>query len=156
MDEEAVDFGGPRREFLQLLMEALVLSPLFEGRDSKLNLALDSSALREDWYFHAGRAITVSLLHGGPPPGFFSPTLYSCLVGGKSSVKPVSEDIADANLYEKVKKLSSCMTNPLAQTLFAYGKHLYQLPQVATADTYDNFRESMDFALGNTQGFSRQ
>lgn len=43
MDEEAVDLGGPRREFLRLLMEALVLSPIFEGGDSKLNLALDSS-----------------------------------------------------------------------------------------------------------------
>lgn len=45
MDEEAVDLGGPRREFLQLLMEALALSPMFEGRDGKLNLALDSSGI---------------------------------------------------------------------------------------------------------------
>ncbi|XP_071059473.1 uncharacterized protein [Pseudochaenichthys georgianus] len=42
IDEEAVDLGGPRREFLRLLMEALALSPMFEGRDSKLNLALHS------------------------------------------------------------------------------------------------------------------
>lgn len=42
MEEEAVDLGGPRREFLRLLMEALALSPMFEGRDSKLNIALDS------------------------------------------------------------------------------------------------------------------
>lgn len=45
MDEEAVDLGGPRREFLRLLMEALALSPMFEGRDGKLNLALDSSGI---------------------------------------------------------------------------------------------------------------
>ena len=30
-NEEAVDLGGPRREFLRLLMEALAMSPLFEG-----------------------------------------------------------------------------------------------------------------------------
>ncbi len=41
----AVDLGGPRREFLRLLMEALALSPMFEGRDGKLNLALDSSGI---------------------------------------------------------------------------------------------------------------
>ncbi|XP_078029666.1 G2/M phase-specific E3 ubiquitin-protein ligase-like [Epinephelus lanceolatus] len=74
MDEEAVDLGGPRREFLRLLMEALALSPMFEGRDGKLNLALDSSALREDRYFIAGQAIAASLVHGGPPPGFIAPT----------------------------------------------------------------------------------
>lgn len=45
MDEEAVDLGGSRREFLQLLMEALALSPMFEGRDGKLNVALDSSGI---------------------------------------------------------------------------------------------------------------
>ncbi|KAF1389896.1 hypothetical protein PFLUV_G00052290 [Perca fluviatilis] len=108
IDEEAVDLGGPRREFLRLLMEALIQSPMFEGKDGKMNLGLDSSALREDRYFIAGRAIAVSLVHGGPPPGFFAPTLYACLVGAKSSIKPVLEDIADADLYEKVKKLSEC------------------------------------------------
>nr|XP_023666308.1 G2/M phase-specific E3 ubiquitin-protein ligase-like [Paramormyrops kingsleyae] len=101
MDEEAVDLGGPRREFLRLLMEALPLSPMFEGRNNKLNLALDSSALREDRYVFAGRAIAVSLVHGGPPPGFIAPTLYTHLVGGNSTVKPVLEDIADADLFEK-------------------------------------------------------
>ncbi|XP_051814807.1 G2/M phase-specific E3 ubiquitin-protein ligase-like [Acanthochromis polyacanthus] len=107
-DEESVDLGGPRREFLRLLMEALALSPMFEGRDGKLNLALDSSALREDRYFVAGQAIAVSLVHGGPPPGFIAPTLYRCLVGGTSSAMPVLEDIADPDLYEKVKKVSKC------------------------------------------------
>lgn len=69
--------------------------------------AMFSAALREDRYFVAGRAIAVSLVHGGPPLGFLAPTLYSCLVGGKSSVKPVLEDIADTDLYEKVKKVNA-------------------------------------------------
>ncbi len=63
-------------------------------------------ALREDRYFVAGQAIAVSLVHGGPPPGFIAPTLYCCLVGDSSSVMPVLEDIADADLYEKVKKVN--------------------------------------------------
>lgn len=67
---------------------------------------LFSLALREDRYFLAGRAIAVSIVHGGPPPGFLAPTLYSCVVGGKS-VKPVLEDIADADLYERVKKVNA-------------------------------------------------
>ncbi|KAJ8333484.1 hypothetical protein SKAU_G00414920 [Synaphobranchus kaupii] len=41
--EEAVDLGGPRREFLRLLMEALMLSPMFEGGSEHQNLALDGT-----------------------------------------------------------------------------------------------------------------
>lgn len=43
--EEAVDLGGPRREFLRLLMEALAESDIFEGPKGHLNLALSSSGV---------------------------------------------------------------------------------------------------------------
>lgn len=43
--EEAVDSGGPRREFLRLLIEVLAQSPMFEGRERQQNLALDSSGM---------------------------------------------------------------------------------------------------------------
>ncbi|KAF7649765.1 hypothetical protein LDENG_00136340, partial [Lucifuga dentata] len=66
--------------------------------------------LREDHYFIAGQAIAVSLVHGGPPPGFFAPTLYSCLVGGKDLAKSVLEDIADTDLHENVKQMLECMS----------------------------------------------
>ena len=45
VDEEAVDLGGPRREFLRLLMEALAHSQMFEGREGKANLPLESSGM---------------------------------------------------------------------------------------------------------------
>ncbi|XP_007545174.2 uncharacterized protein LOC103133341 [Poecilia formosa] len=108
LHEEAVDLGGPKREFLHLLMEAIAQSPMFEGRDGNLNLALNSSALREDRYFFAGQAIAVSLVNGGPPPGFFSSALYSRLIGGSSAVKPVLNDIADNDLHDKIQKVSEC------------------------------------------------
>ncbi|KAI4824302.1 hypothetical protein KUCAC02_012825 [Chaenocephalus aceratus] len=104
--EEAVDLGGPRREFLRLLMEALPKSPMFEGEEGKLNLAFDSTAMREDRYFIAGRAIAVSLVHGGSPAGFLSPTLFSCLVDGPELAKPVLEDVADIDLHEKIKRVT--------------------------------------------------
>ena len=59
------------------------------------------TALREDWYYTAARAIAVNLVHGGPPPNFLSPTLFSQLVDG--SANPVLEDIADTELLEKAK-----------------------------------------------------
>lgn len=61
-----------------------------------------SLAMREDRYFIAGRAIAISLVHGGPPPGFLSPTLFSSLVDGPELAKPVLEDIADRDLHEKI------------------------------------------------------
>lgn len=61
--------------------------------------------MREDRYFIAGRAIAVSLVHGGPPAGFLSPTLFSSLVDGPELAKPVLEDIADSDLHEKIKRV---------------------------------------------------
>ncbi|KAK2850768.1 hypothetical protein Q5P01_007044 [Channa striata] len=92
-------------------MEALMLSPMFEEGNNKLNLALDSSALREDRYIITGQAIAVSLVHGGPAPGFFSPTLYSCLVSGKSSVKPVSECASLDDLFHTTEPLQDYQAN---------------------------------------------
>ncbi|KAJ8015789.1 hypothetical protein DPEC_G00029790 [Dallia pectoralis] len=106
VDEEAVDLGGQRREFLRLLIEALAHSQMFEGREGNANLALESSALREDKYFFAGQAIAVSLVHGGPAPGFFSSSLYASLTG--RSVKPEIEEISDSDIYAKIKKVSEC------------------------------------------------
>ncbi|XP_063755391.1 uncharacterized protein LOC134874991 [Eleginops maclovinus] len=107
-NEEGIDLGGPRREFLRLLMETIARSAMFEGKENSKNFALDSTALREDRYYNAGRAIAVSLVHGGPPPNFLSPTVFSLLVDG--SANPAVEDIADPELLEKVKKVSESTT----------------------------------------------
>lgn len=42
-NEEGVDLGGLRREFLRLLMETIDRSPMFEGKESSKTLALDST-----------------------------------------------------------------------------------------------------------------
>ncbi|XP_057183740.1 G2/M phase-specific E3 ubiquitin-protein ligase-like [Triplophysa rosa] len=104
--EEAVDPGGPRREFFRLLLVALMQSSMFEGKQGSLNLALDSHAIREDRYFIAGRAVAVSLVHGGPAPGCLSKTLFDSLVQGPDMCKPVLDDVADCELYNKIKKVS--------------------------------------------------
>ncbi|MED6261143.1 hypothetical protein ATANTOWER_001320, partial [Ataeniobius toweri] len=44
-NEEAVDLGGPRREFLRLLIEALSMSPMFEGPVKSKDLAMNSTGL---------------------------------------------------------------------------------------------------------------
>lgn len=65
-----------------------------------------SVAMREDRYFIAGRAIAVSLVHGGPPAGFLSTTVFSCLVDGPELAKPVLKDVADNDLREKIERVT--------------------------------------------------
>ncbi|XP_077958481.1 G2/M phase-specific E3 ubiquitin-protein ligase [Gasterosteus aculeatus] len=108
--EEAVDLGGPRREFLPLLTEALAQYEMFEGTEGNLNLALDATAVREDRYFITGRAIAVSLVHGGPSPNFLSKTLFDCIVQGPEKSRPRLEDIADVEIREKIQKVSESTT----------------------------------------------
>ncbi|KAL3999210.1 G2/M phase-specific E3 ubiquitin-protein ligase [Sarotherodon galilaeus] len=89
-------------------MDTIARSPMFEGKENCKNLAVDSTALRGDCYYISGRAIAVSLVHDGPPPNFLSPTVFSLLVG--NSANPALKDIADPELFEKVKKISQSTT----------------------------------------------
>ncbi|XP_044022635.1 G2/M phase-specific E3 ubiquitin-protein ligase isoform X2 [Siniperca chuatsi] len=73
------DGDTARQHFLKLLVKQIQDSVVFEGPDGYKNLALDSQALREDLYFDVGCLLALSLVHGGPPVGFFSRALYQCL-----------------------------------------------------------------------------
>lgn len=106
--EEGVDLGGPRREFLSLLMEEIEKSSMLAGPDGCKNLALDSVAIRKDRYYLVGKAIAVSMVHGGPSPGFFSSTLFECISNGQ--VSPTIEDVNDLDLQAKIKKISHAAT----------------------------------------------
>ncbi|NXD05794.1 G2E3 ligase, partial [Nothocercus nigrocapillus] len=95
---------GSKHRFFKLLMLNLQNSSLFEGSSVK-NLTLDSQALKENLYFEAGRMIAVSLVHGGPSLGFFSKTLFDCLVYGPENVKPALEDVADVGVAQTIKMI---------------------------------------------------
>ncbi|XP_017675971.1 PREDICTED: G2/M phase-specific E3 ubiquitin-protein ligase isoform X2 [Lepidothrix coronata] len=96
--------AASKHHFFQLLMLHLQNSSLFEGSSAK-NLSLDIQAVKENLYFEAGRMIAVSLVHGGPSPGFFSKTLFDCLVYGPENVKPALEDVADVDVAQTIKMI---------------------------------------------------
>ncbi|XP_008101116.3 G2/M phase-specific E3 ubiquitin-protein ligase isoform X1 [Anolis carolinensis] len=98
-----------KEDFFQLLTLHLQNSSLFEGRFSK-NLSFDSQALQDNLYYEAGKMIAVSLVHGGPSPGFFSKTLFCCLVYGPENVKPTVEDVADIDVLLTIEKIKSATT----------------------------------------------
>ncbi|XP_039620434.1 G2/M phase-specific E3 ubiquitin-protein ligase-like [Polypterus senegalus] len=108
--EGAVDIGGPRREFLRLLMRYLQSSSLFMGPEHKKYLAVNSTAVRTDDYFIAGRAIAVCLVHGGPPPQFIATELYDALVSGPGNVKCDFKNIEDEDIRSKLQKIYEVKT----------------------------------------------
>ncbi|XP_053329662.1 G2/M phase-specific E3 ubiquitin-protein ligase-like [Spea bombifrons] len=114
--EEAVDLGGPRREFFRLLMSYISKSSLFEGSDSSKNLSLDSRGIRENCYFDTGRFISISLVHGGPS-GFFSEMLFKSIAYGPETIQPSLDDVCDFEIASKIKKFADCSTIEELKTL---------------------------------------
>ncbi|KAM4898786.1 G2/M phase-specific E3 ubiquitin-protein ligase [Sylvia borin] len=96
--------SASKYHFFQLLMLHLQNSSLFEGSSGK-NLSLDFQAVKENLYFEAGKMIAISLVHGGPSPGFFSKTLFKCLVYGPENVKPALEDVADVDVVQTIQTI---------------------------------------------------
>ncbi|XP_040599066.1 G2/M phase-specific E3 ubiquitin-protein ligase isoform X1 [Mesocricetus auratus] len=100
---------GSKQEFLSLLMQHLETSSLFEGSLSK-NLTLNSQALKENLYYEAGKMLAISLVHGGPSPGFFSETLFNCLAYGPENTLPSLADVSDFDVAQIIIKINTAAT----------------------------------------------
>uniref|UniRef100_A0A8C6FYH7 G2/M-phase specific E3 ubiquitin protein ligase n=1 Tax=Moschus moschiferus TaxID=68415 RepID=A0A8C6FYH7_MOSMO len=114
---------GSKQEFLSLLMQQLENSPLFEGSLSK-NLSLNSQALKENLYYEAGKMVAISLVHGGPSPGFFSQTLFNCLAYGPENTQPVLDDVSDFDVAQIMIRVNTAATvadlNSLVNDYYKY------------------------------------
>ncbi|XP_068109982.1 G2/M phase-specific E3 ubiquitin-protein ligase isoform X2 [Hyperolius riggenbachi] len=94
-------------QYFKLLLEHMQGSELFEGSERK-NLSMDLQAMEQNQYYEAGRMLALALVHGGPAPGFLSPTLFSCLVYDSQHVQPVLEDVADPDVLKAIRTIQSC------------------------------------------------
>ncbi|NP_001003822.1 G2/M phase-specific E3 ubiquitin-protein ligase [Danio rerio] len=95
-----------QRRFLRRLVSKLQVSDIFEGSDGAKNLALNSKALRDDLYFDVGSLLALSLVHGGPPLGFFSPALYHSLFNYPKNYRPTLEDLGDTAFGHKIRQIA--------------------------------------------------
>ncbi|XP_051001705.1 G2/M phase-specific E3 ubiquitin-protein ligase isoform X1 [Acomys russatus] len=100
------DRPGSQQEFLSHLMHHLENSSVFEGSLAK-NLSLNYQALKENHYYEAGRMIAISLVHGGPAPGFFSETLFNCLAYGPENTQPILDDVSDPDVAKIIMKINN-------------------------------------------------
>ncbi|KTG47371.1 hypothetical protein cypCar_00012387 [Cyprinus carpio] len=94
-----------QRRFLRRLVSKLQMSEIFEGPDGSKNLALNSKALRDDLYFEVGSLLALSLVHGGPPVGFFSPALYHSLFNYPTNYRPTLQDLGDTAFAHKIRQI---------------------------------------------------
>ena len=104
--EAGVDDGGPRREYLQLMMAAM--SEQSELLDSPTNRRLfqHNVLVAEKGHFCImGCFIVLSLTQGGPAPAFFAPSVVDHFVGGSINVRPCVRDIPDYDVQEKLIKV---------------------------------------------------
>ena len=79
--EPAVDDGGPLREFFHILMiELSECNSLFCGSCDSRIPRKNVVEFQKKSYYHVGKMIAMSLVHGGPAPHFFSPVVadYIC------------------------------------------------------------------------------
>uniref|UniRef100_A0A9J7ZHF5 G2/M-phase specific E3 ubiquitin protein ligase n=1 Tax=Cyprinus carpio carpio TaxID=630221 RepID=A0A9J7ZHF5_CYPCA len=95
-----------QRRFLRRLVSKLQMSEIFEGPDGSKNLALNSKALRDDLYFEVGSLLALSLVHGGPPVGFFSPALYHSLFNYPTNYRPTLQDLGDTAFAHKIRQIA--------------------------------------------------
>ncbi|EDL36787.1 RIKEN cDNA 6030408C04, isoform CRA_c, partial [Mus musculus] len=97
---------GSKQEFLSHLMHHLENSSVFEGSLAK-NLSLNSQAVKENLYYEVGKMLAISLVHGGPSPGFFSETLFNCLAYGPENTLPTLDDVSDIDVAQIIIKIDS-------------------------------------------------
>ncbi|KAG5265721.1 hypothetical protein AALO_G00245650 [Alosa alosa] len=98
------------RRFFRLLLRRLQTSTLFKGPESDKNLALDAQAVRQDRYYEMGCLMALSMLHGGPPPSFFSKALYFSLFHFPKDFQFSLSDLNETGLVDKMKKIKESKT----------------------------------------------
>uniref|UniRef100_A0A8C8TT68 G2/M-phase specific E3 ubiquitin ligase n=1 Tax=Peromyscus maniculatus bairdii TaxID=230844 RepID=A0A8C8TT68_PERMB len=65
------------------------------------------TALKENLYYEAGKMLAISLVHGGPAPGFFSETLFNCLAYGPENTLPILDDVSDFDVAQIIIKINT-------------------------------------------------
>lgn len=107
LGEPAVDGGGPRREFFMLLMKSLnVQESLLEGPPNRRILRHNTKALDNEDFKTIGKIVTLSIIHGGMGPVFFSEPVIDYFFGKGRQCKAQVEDVPDLLIRDKLIKVS--------------------------------------------------
>lgn len=104
--EPSVDDGGPRREFLQLLMrDAFATSGLFAGWPQHVVPLHNVQAVANNKFYVIGKMMAVCLVQGGQPPVCFAPAVADFLVHDEVRCDPSISDIPDYSVQQALQKV---------------------------------------------------
>ena len=109
--EEAVDEGGPRREFFNLLMHDIFKSELFAGFPDHVVPLHNVEAVAKNVYFVIGKMIVTCIVQGGEIPICFASAVADYLVFDRVSSKVCLDDIPEYEVricLQKVYFLFTC------------------------------------------------
>lgn len=118
--EQGVDAGGPRREFLNIMMKKLVLeSGLLTGDEKRKSFTANPLLILNEAYFAAGKMVATSVIQGGPGVKCLSPAVYYYIIGDKNASRNEIGvlDIPNREIQEKLKK-ASCHCHILNLLIF--------------------------------------
>ena len=105
ISEDAIDAGGPTREYFRLLWQAVCKdSSIFVGPDDSRGLSHNTLALTNRIYFTVGRCISMALMYGGSAPHFFCDAMASYVLDEPLNGSHV-RDIAEVDVQEKIRNV---------------------------------------------------
>ena len=87
-------------------MNAILRSSLFLGPDDSKSLSCYNKELHNGGYCFAGKAIAVSLVHGGPGPESLSRALFESLVTGPELTHVSIEDVTEFEVKQQLMQLA--------------------------------------------------
>ncbi|KAG7491296.1 hypothetical protein MATL_G00001720 [Megalops atlanticus] len=106
-EEDAIDDGGPRREFFRLLGKAIFedsggFQETRNGFVPRLNIALVSNGT----FRVIGQMISTILVQGGQPPSFLAPGIVDYfLTGNMTQTQVTYDDIPEVDIRESLSKI---------------------------------------------------
>lgn len=103
--EEAVDEGGPRREFFHLLIRAIFQSQLFTGFPDHVIPLHNVKEVANNTYLVVGKMIATCIVQGGESLACFAPAVADYLVYERVQSKVCIEDIPDHDIRECLRQV---------------------------------------------------
>ena len=103
--EEAVDEGGPRREFVHLLLQEIFKSHLFSGFPTNVVPRHNIKAVAENTFYYIRKIIATCIVQGSEAPVCFAKACADYLIHGRVGTPDCLEDISDPQIRESLEKV---------------------------------------------------
>ena len=105
--KEAVDGGGPCREYFRLLCSSIrEQSGVFFTKERLVNFRANVALFQEHRSYLVGLMIATSIIHGGLAFPFFPRVIYDYIALGKTAVDSNAGDVANPSTLHIIKMVS--------------------------------------------------